>query len=386
MMVLTSARDLPRHRPGGEIRALTGLRGLAALYVVLFHCNVAYPFPSGLIPFMRHGYIAVDLFFILSGFVMAMTAAPLFENGFTLANFKRFLSLRLARIYPLFALTTLLMAALMVTALRTTTDTVELGRQLFFNLTLTHAWGLAKPIVPPSWSIGTEWVAYLLFPLTLVPALKSRRTYALASLAIAFLILTTIAYGPVWLTEARHIQGETDVTTSFSSAPILRCLAGFHIGLVTFRFRGLMPPRAAGWLAAFALLLLWIQGTDIILIAVFSGLVMALSHDQGHVARTLQSRWMYGLGVISYALYLAHDLIMKIVFSLMAHLGLPLPFEACIAVAIALAASVSLAILYHYGFERPMRQRLRRLIEIAMPRTVPTIANSTPHDTRTEIM
>ena len=98
---MTPAATLTPAPKSREIRALTGLRGIAALYVVFFHANGLHAFPSVVRPFVSHGYMAVDLFFILSGFVMAMTYGGLFENGFNFNNFKTFLLLRLARIYPL---------------------------------------------------------------------------------------------------------------------------------------------------------------------------------------------------------------------------------------------------------------------------------------------
>ena len=94
--------------PRSEIRSLTGIRGIAALYVVLFHYLSGRPFTSPLSTFLNHGYLAVDLFFALSGFVLALNYSHLFATGLNWPNFLAFLGRRLARIYPLYLVLTLL--------------------------------------------------------------------------------------------------------------------------------------------------------------------------------------------------------------------------------------------------------------------------------------
>lgn len=72
---------------GLEIRALTGLRGIAAILFVVFHeaGNFAGTGPAA--TFLRHGYNAVDLFFVLSGFVMALTYRAKFRGGARIVRF-----------------------------------------------------------------------------------------------------------------------------------------------------------------------------------------------------------------------------------------------------------------------------------------------------------
>ena len=84
------------------IPALTSIRGLAAWWVVLYHFREEIPGIAGtpLLRFMAHGYLAVDLFFELSGFVIALNYARTFRSV-TWADSTNFFGLRLARIYPL---------------------------------------------------------------------------------------------------------------------------------------------------------------------------------------------------------------------------------------------------------------------------------------------
>jgi peptidoglycan/LPS O-acetylase OafA/YrhL len=87
---------------------LTGLRFFAALYVVLFHQETTFAaghhFSKPLLTFLGHGYLAVSLFFVLSGFVLTYNYADRWSE----TRFSKFLLSRFARIYPVYALTLLL--------------------------------------------------------------------------------------------------------------------------------------------------------------------------------------------------------------------------------------------------------------------------------------
>ncbi|WP_245531340.1 acyltransferase family protein [Asticcacaulis biprosthecium] len=362
-----------------EIRSLTGLRGLAALYVVIFHANGFWKFPDPVRPFIHHGYMAVDLFFILSGFVMAMTYAHMFEDGFCFKKFKHFLVLRLVRIYPLFALMTVLTAILIVTVLAPTYRFEDLPLALLPNFTLTQVWGLSNSIVPQAWSISAEWAAYLLFPPGVWLALKVSRRWTVLGLLASFAVLGAIAYGPHWIAETplRGRHGPLDIVSSYALGTTLRCLASFYIGLVAWRFKDLIPARAAGVLFLLALLLLSMKGSDLILVGVFGVLIMALSHDTGWVARLMQVRWVYWLGGISYALYLIHDIVQKIIFQSFPGWGLSGALPKWGWVIVSVTVSIALAALSHYQFEKPSRTWFRRLIKnppASKPREVLTPA------------
>ena len=355
------ARTLPA-APKGEIRALTGLRGIAALYVVFFHANGQYRMPDMIRPFIRHGYMAVDLFFILSGFVMAMTYAGLFEKGFCFKTFKQFLLLRLARIYPLFALMTVLTAILIATVLSKTYSFDHLGTALLFNFTLTHVWGFANSVVPPSWSVSTEWAAYLLFPIGVFVGLRLPRRWSVLGLAVSFAVLAVIAYGPAWIAheEIRHRHGPLDIASSYALGTTLRCLASFYIGLVAYRFRDVIPSRGAGVIFLVIVGLLCVKGSDLALIPLFALLIMSLSSDEGWLARLLKSPVCYWLGVISYALYLIHDLVLRIVFKAIPAAGFHYPMLTALIASI--VVSLALATLCHYGYERPSRKVFRDMV------------------------
>lgn len=117
-----------------EIKALTGLRGVAAIYVVAYHMTGHWKQPPWLTTFIKHGYLSVDLFFILSGFVMALTYGGLFIDRFRWSDYRRFLLVRLARVYPLYLLMTLITLILILTLLGKTYYREDLVRAILPNL------------------------------------------------------------------------------------------------------------------------------------------------------------------------------------------------------------------------------------------------------------
>ena len=123
-----------------------------------------------------------------------------------------------------------------------------------------------------------------------------------------------------------------------------------------------MPARAAGILLAVALLLLCYKSNDVWLVAVFTALIMGLSHDKGLIARLLQNRVVHWLGVVSFALYLIHDLVQKIIFKSLPAWGVDLGPSKMTWVFASVAISLGIAALAHYYYEKPSRIWARKLI------------------------
>src|SRR6476620_1065253 len=174
-----------------EIRSHTGLRGIAALLVVGYHQQFVPGFKFGFEPHIfTRSYLMVDLFFILSGFIMCYVygAQP---------NARQFWHARFARIYPLhlFCLAYLTLFTLGTTLLLTKTghDPQPFGPlgDWIRQLLLLNAWHhQANAWNVPSWSISAEAFAYLLFPAITVIRLRHAFACNLALLvsAIAFYI------------------------------------------------------------------------------------------------------------------------------------------------------------------------------------------------------
>lgn len=298
-------------RGGGskaDIRSLTGLRGAAACLVVVYHYTAGGAGFGPLAPLVLRGYQAVDLFFVLSGYVMALTYGRRPRTGGGGAAYLQFLGRRLGRVYPLYLAVTLACLALAPSGWS--------RMAVLANLGLVQAWGLADSIGGPAWSISTEFAAYVAFPalLFLTAARGSAAAAAAACLAVlAFIagqdaaVLHQVQAGEVFR------RGPLDVFGAATPFPLLRCIAGFTLGLAAFRLA--QAPVLARWAAAPAagdaaalavVALMLLPGTDVLLVAAFVPLVVTLAADRSRVARILGRPVLHWLGIVSYSVYLVH--------------------------------------------------------------------------------
>ena len=296
-----------------EIKSLTGVRGVAAVYVMFYHfANRRLALGSGPAhTLIDHGYIAVDLFFGLSGFVMALTYQGLFAEGHLWAAQRDFLARRIARVYPLYLIVTVVMMGLVAAGLSDAAPRPMLPVYAVTNLLMIQSWVGLTSLDFPAWSISTEWGAYFVFPLLLILALRSRPAVAIATVAVAFGAVCLVGLLPGWTLDHPGRDGTLNVFEGIVP-PMTRCIAEFTLGLVAFRLsrttlgRGLAGGGAAIAIAIAIVVLLAIPDTDLALAALFPLLVVSLSTDSGVVARLLASRPVHALGVWSYAIYLIH--------------------------------------------------------------------------------
>src|SRR5262245_26486696 len=151
-----------------HIKSLTSLRLIAAIWVLLYHFREHLGLDLGRIGLVANGYLGVDLFFTLSGFILAHVYLSEVEGG--RFGYGGFLKNRIARIYPMHLAA---LAAMLVLFAGAKAMGVAVGapeafklRDLPQHLFMLHAWGLTQTVGWnfPSWSISAEWAAYLCFP------------------------------------------------------------------------------------------------------------------------------------------------------------------------------------------------------------------------------
>ncbi len=348
-----------------EIRALTALRGIAALAVALQHFSAAaQDAASGWIPSLApHGYMAVDFFFVLSGFIMAYTYADGFERLGARA-WPDFFVRRFARIWPVQAATVgvLVCAAWLFPWLSehpTWLSRPDWGWDLAVNLVMLQGFGIGYNLNGPSATVSLEFAAYALFPILLAVALNRRVPVAVLGLAIA-------AAAICW---QASMEPRLGLASRGVGNLIVRCLTEFTLGLGAYRVYR-MPGLnflGADWFAATlsvgcvgSLLLRY----DLPAALMFPALVAAFGRNQGWPARLAGARLPYFLGVVSYSLYLIHNPMRFAEFAVLGYFH-PAPLEPALALACAALGAVSaipVAWLAYRWIERPGRDVFRGLM------------------------
>jgi peptidoglycan/LPS O-acetylase OafA/YrhL len=228
-------------RASREITDLTACRALFAAWVFAYHVDLYLGLSHRLGPFaglLGRGYLGVDGFFLLSGLILARTHpefAPGAPGRFAPKSW-RFLTKRLARIYPVHVATLGLLVVLLLLAQAQGFSPRVASRfglvPLVQNLLLIQGWGLADAgnWNYPSWSISTEWAGYLAFPVLWRALCWCEAMVAGPLVLVGFLLLGLLVS---W-----HHQS---VNLGFSQG-LLRFFPEFLIGMGTAR----LLPHVAG--------------------------------------------------------------------------------------------------------------------------------------------
>lgn len=341
-----------------RFETLDAWRGLAALGVAIYHIDSSWP-----------GYLAVDFFLILSGFVLshgyffkAPHPAP-----------RQFIAHRLARLYPLHLFTLAVLAVVLLISRRGDFPSYPDGNwiTLIENLLLIHNVGLNPRALAwnfPSWSVSVEfWVNVLFF------FVVTRRTPNLALLAISAAGLALIA------ARTGHLDVHHQNYFGVLNAGLVRGAAEFALGIVVYRAwrRLAMPidlgrvsraeapvdhpaPRAVQWLEPLSVLALigLLFGSanrlhDFALVPLFAVLVWVFAFEAGAVSRLLKPlRW---LGTLSYSIYLNQTAVLIGAQTLGKQLDATRPMV----VLIYLAALLGWSALTYRFVEQPARHWLR---------------------------
>ncbi len=304
-----------------RLGALDGLRLMAAMWVAAFHLALLRgDAPSGLTETIAlKGYLGVDIFFVLSGFVMSYAYGAQAIDG--RLDRARFYWARLARIYPLHLLTLAAAAALAANGLvlseAVAADFFTIEATLS-NLLLVQEWGVVDA---PSWnfvawSLSAEWLAYLVFPLLVAPIARvaERPARAIALGAAAIIAFAALA-GSMQRTDGRVFDLSNQLV-------IHRIAVEFLIGMLTYRLcaagagaSARVARYGASVLCAALLMVLAIDWgrlgavQDALFVVGAAALICALSTGAGPLERTLAHPAMRYGGRVSYAFYLWHGVV-----------------------------------------------------------------------------
>lgn len=351
-----------------HIPVLDSFRGLFALLVVIFHFPAVFWGASS--PIVRHGYLAVDFFFILSGFVLARRYWDAIATGADVTAFARD---RVWRLVPLHLIGVAGAAVLTLAHHLIKPETalpVSLA-DILSTLTLTQSLGLGSSheLNEPNWSLSAEMIAYGLFVIVL---LLSRAQEGLR-LAL-FAALSVIGLAGIVM-----IGSESVAYLDITRLGVVRGLFGFFAGVLLWRAsRALTPaPQATrATLCEVAALTLFVLGyalvdvatpATLLLLPIMMVTISVFASARGGVSQRLSHPAFLWLGQRSFAIYILHYPVvwaMKVVLKpLMGRLDsiapALTPAFATLWLALTLALVLIVADLAHRLVERPLRRHAR---------------------------
>ncbi|HLK67040.1 MAG TPA: acyltransferase [Bryobacteraceae bacterium] len=361
---MTAVSPVPlrrEQRPAeAHLAALTGLRFLLALWVIVFHLtgpgdmleSASQHLPGALHDFIRGGYLAVTTFFVLSGFVLSRSYA---RKRWNRSNLLRYGVGRLARVYPVYLLSLVLVSPFIFL------DRVPgKGALVAAYGLLLQGWIINLPVGwnTPAWSLSCEIFFYLLFPLAAV-LLQGASWRKTAAIGLAACCLTRVLWAVGVSDGIKPLIHFSDFLMGIAASRaydlLLQAdrrphgawlyLPGAVLGATLITFPNLLPPHV---------------DLNSALRPLNALLLVGFALGGGPVARALSSRIAVYLGKSSYAMYILHVPLLWWV---------PrwhLPWSGAICGAIYLAAVVAISACVYGWFEEPANRRLRSRLEIAL--------------------
>ncbi len=305
------AAELTIHRKA--LKALTGIRFWAALYVVIFHSRVGASLSasghSAAGNFFRNGYLAVPLFFVLSGFILAYTYHGQIEQP---GSYRRFWEARFARIWPVYAVSLFFSSLPPVNAL-------PRPGIMFATLLMLQAWNPFDVAMAGAWNfvcwtLSAEALFYLVFPW--VQVWLEKRSTKLQLGWVGLMLVTCLVFNSASRSLGSPVTGIT-LHLPLSVLHLSEFFSGVGLGNYFLRWVSLRTSRSTvrlavgggictyvSAIAAVALLChpTW-RGTSLVVIA-FSGLVFGLAAEKTMLSQFLSTRTMLLGGGISYSVYL----------------------------------------------------------------------------------
>lgn len=330
-----------------HIQNLTGLRGFAALSVLLLHIrygDLATPYGPFAFLFHTRG-LGVDVFFILSGFILAYVHGKDFGNSLRPKEAINFWAARLARIYPVHLFMLVLTAFILPMHKLYEWSPVDTALTFYANLFLFHAWGVTSDLTfnQPSWSISCEWAAYLTFPFV---AYFTRKW---GKIPFALLLIGLALYAP-------YLQPNMLANGVWT----IKCITYFVAGYCAYQVCHDLPDSKLWRITAMAiapliLLMFWMTSIQYYFDLAFPFLVIVM------IASLFRAGPIWGysnpvsvyLGKISFSLYMCHIMVLFVERKLFGMMDLK--YE----IPIILAFSM---FLYHC-IEEPARKVIRMVAE-----------------------
>ncbi|MCU7522185.1 MAG: acyltransferase [Ignavibacteria bacterium] len=306
----------PRDTKIRYIPGLDGLRGMAILLVMLFHTGI---------PSFRGGFTGVDIFFVLSGFLItSLLLSEASEAG--RINLKYFYMRRILRLLPALVLM-LAVVTLTAQALKLRgpahTDTTSSIITLFYSANWVRAFNLHQMgLLSHTWSLSIEEQFYMLWPLVLIIMLRYvRREKRILNIVLFLSVFSWFLR--IYLTYSGHtaerifngLDSRADALLTGCAAAIIR-----STGLWTKRVSRLKSPAYAGFILPLVILFniswsnhnmfFWVSFLLEFLTAVL--ILHIVSDEKSMIKKFLTSKPLVWVGSISYGVYLWHDPVFEV--------------------------------------------------------------------------
>ena len=367
---LTSSAAFADTKPHYDI--LDGLRGVAAITVVCFHLFEAFA-TSHLDQRINHGYLAVDFFFILSGFVIGYA----YDDRWNRMSVREFFTRRLIRLHPMVVMGALIGAAMFYTQGCSVWDVSLISVGALLLATLMNALmipatpgceirgvGEMYPLNGPSWSLFFEYIGNILYAFVL----RKLPTRALA-------VLVVVAGCGLAIFSIRGPLGDICVGFALTGENIvggsLRLLFAFPAGLLLSRIFKPRNVRGAFWIGSAAIVVLsavprlggsehlWMNGLydTLCAVAIFPAIVLLAA--SGKTTDAFTTRVCKFLGDISYPLYMVHYPFIYLYYAWVKNNDLTFA-ESLPGAAALVVGSVALAYLCLKLYDEPVRRYLTR--------------------------
>jgi peptidoglycan/LPS O-acetylase OafA/YrhL len=330
-----------------ELRQLTGLRGAAAVWVVVYHFHdIVLALVPELAPvrfLFESGAPALEIFFVMSGYIIAYQYLAAFPRG--RGAYWPYLIKRFARIYPLQLVSLLVVVVLVVGA-------------AVLRIPVTPAssftvWGAVQDallirgwVVPtqgwnfPAWSLSAEWFVYLIFPVIalLIGWAITRRAAVVAVIAAC---VAVEAAGAVLLPGFNGMPH-----------PLVRVIAGFTLGAALYALGPLrIRPGVAAIAAVVAFVGLAAFGALVPTVPLHAAVALVgaaiavggMAYGGGPIVRFLASRIPEYAGHLSYGVYMSHGIVLMLVAVLIGGFLRIVPLDEVQAWPIAVRIGIALA-------------------------------------------
>jgi len=349
---------------------LTPIRGIAAILVVIFHFEIVLVLflPREISRLFSKCYLMVDLFFIMSGFIIYHVYGEFFKRNIHTATFNKYIRARLARVYPLHVFT-LILTIVLVVSQHFKWDEFFNPRAIPTHVLMLQSFGLHSIYTwnVPAWSISAEFAAYIIFP---VFAFVIYRSKIITPVIISTLIIFIYWILAFKLTKVNGNTSQYNLDQTYDYG-YLRGIAGFLAGGMIYQlylkkiFYFLRADAALIFLSAMVFASLHFGVTDLVFIPVFLLLVLSAAYNTGRVKRFLSNRFLQWLGDISYSVYLLQFPLMIFVIVSLPYFGiswngvysLHLPFwQAALCCLLFLIVLIGISAFSYQYIERPFRK------------------------------